>query len=248
MSVNKKERNRQAAIRRKAEREQKERRLLIIGACVLGVVILALVLTLVLGNRDRNGKTDATAGGTAAAAPGTIAEGELFEEHTGENYHHVEIDIENYGTICLELDSNIAPITVENFLGLAGSGFYDGLTFHRIMDGFMMQGGDPEGNGYGGLDTKIKGEFAANGWNNTLSHTKGVLSMARSNAYDSASCQFFICQADSTFLDGSYAAFGYVTSGIAIVDRICADARPIDNNGTIPAAQQPVMTAVRVID
>ena len=163
--------------------------------------------------------------------------------------HHVAITVRDYGTITVELDADAAPITVQNFLDLAGSGFYDGLTFHRIMEGFMIQGGDPEGTGMGGSDETIKGEFSANGVENNLSHTRGAISMARNSvSMDSASSQFFIVQSDSTYLDGQYACFGYVTSGMDIVDQICKDAQPTDGNGTIPAAEQPVITAVRVID
>ena len=162
--------------------------------------------------------------------------------------HHVEIEVQDYGTIAVELDGDAAPITVDNFLKLAKEGFYDGLTFHRIIAGFMMQGGDPNGNGTGGSENTIKGEFSANGVENPLSHTRGAISMARAQDMDSASSQFFICHADSTFLDGQYACFGYVTSGMDIVDQICKDAQPTDGNGTIPAAEQPVITAVRVID
>ena len=120
--------------------------------------------------------------------------------------HHVEIEVQDYGTIAVELDGDAAPITVENFLKLAKEGFYDGLTFHRIIDGFMIQGGDPEGTGMGGSDETIKGEFSANGVENNLSHTRGAISMARNSvSMDSASSQFFIVQSDSTFLDGQYA-------------------------------------------
>ena len=156
------------------------------------------------------------------------------------------IDIADYGAITLELDGDSAPLTVANFVKLAKDGFYDGLTFHRIMDGFMMQGGDP--NGTGGSENTIKGEFSSNGVENTLSHTRGAISMARSQNPDSASSQFFICHADSTFLDGQYACFGYVTDGMDVVDAVCEAAQPTDGNGTIPADQQPVITAIRVID
>ena len=162
--------------------------------------------------------------------------------------HHVAITVRDYGTITVELDADAAPITVQNFLDLAGSGFYDGLTFHRIMEGFMIQGGDPEGTGMGGSDKTIKGEFSANGVENPLSHTRGAISMARSSAMDSASSQFFIVQKDSTFLDGQYACFGYVTNGMDVVDAIAADAQPTDGNGTIPADQQPVIELVKVLD
>lgn len=162
--------------------------------------------------------------------------------------HHVAITVRDYGAITVELDADAAPITVQNFLDLAGSGFYDGLTFHRIMEGFMIQGGDPEGTGMGGSDKTIKGEFSANGVENPLSHTRGAISMARSSAMDSASSQFFIVQKDSTFLDGQYACFGYVTDGMDVVDAIAADAQPTDGNGTIPADQQPVIESVKVLD
>ncbi len=157
-----------------------------------------------------------------------------------------QIDIEGYGTITVQLDPSQAPITVENFIDLAGSGFYDGLTFHRIIDGFMIQGGDPEGNGTGGADHEIKGEFAINGVNNNISHVRGVISMARSQNPDSASSQFFIVQKDSKFLDGQYAGFGYVTEGIEIVDQICKDAHPIDENGTILPQDQPVIKEIKI--
>lgn len=162
--------------------------------------------------------------------------------------HHVAITVRDYGTITVELDADAAPITVQNFLDLADSGFYDGLTFHRIIEGFMIQGGDPEGTGMGGSDKTIKGEFSANGVENPLSHTRGAISMARSGAMDSASSQFFIVQKDSTFLDKQYACFGYVTDGMDVVDAIAADAQPTDGNGTIPADQQPVIESVKVLD
>ena len=162
--------------------------------------------------------------------------------------HHVAITVRDYGTITVELDADAAPITVQNFLDLAGSGFYDGLTFHRIREGFMIQGGDPEGTGMGGSDKTIKGEFSANGVENPLSHTRGAISMARSSAMDSASSQFFIVQKDSTVLDKQYACFGYVTNGMDVVDAIAADAQPTDGNGTIPADQQPVIESVKVLD
>lgn len=162
--------------------------------------------------------------------------------------HHVAITVRDYGTITVELDADAAPITVQNFLDLADSGFYDGLTFHRIIEGFMIQGGDPEGTGMGGSDKTIKGEFSANGVENPLSHTRGAISMARSSAMDSASSQFFIVQKDSTGLDGQYACFGYVTDGMDVVDAIAADAQPTDGNGTIPADQQPVIESVKVLD
>lgn len=162
--------------------------------------------------------------------------------------HYADIAIQDYGTVTVALDGNTAPETVENFVSLAKSGFYDGLTFHRIMEGFMMQGGDPNGDGSGGSDTTITGEFSDNGIENPLSNTRGAIDMARSNDYNSASSQFFIVHEDSTFLDGQYAVFGYATSGMDIVDAICTSAEPTDNNGTIPSNQQPVITSVTIRD
>jgi len=162
--------------------------------------------------------------------------------------HYAAITIKDYGTITVALDAKTAPITVENFKALADSGFYDGLTFHRIMEGFMMQGGDPNGNGTGGSDKEIKGEFAYNGHENPLSHVRGAISMARSSAYDSGSSQFFIVHKDSTFLDGQYAAFGYVTEGMDIVDAICTAAEPTDNNGSIAPDAQPVIETIVVTE
>lgn len=162
--------------------------------------------------------------------------------------HHVEIQVKDYGTIKVELDADTAPISVSNFTKLAKDGFYDGLTFHRIISGFMIQGGDPSGNGTGGSDETIKGEFSANGVENGISHVRGVISMARSQDYDSASSQFFIMHADSPGLDGQYAAFGKVTEGMEIVDKICQDTPVTDDNGTVEAANQPVIETVKVID
>jgi peptidyl-prolyl cis-trans isomerase B (cyclophilin B) len=161
---------------------------------------------------------------------------------------HARISVAEYGDIEVELNGIIAPITVANFAKLAEEGFYDGLTFHRIMKGFMIQGGDPRGNGTGGSDEKITGEFESNGHPNTISHVRGTISMARGSDYDSASSQFFICDADSTFLDGRYAGFGHVTSGMDVVDAIAAAAQPIDDNGTIPAEQQPVIEKIEMLD
>lgn len=162
--------------------------------------------------------------------------------------HHAEIEVKDYGTIDVELDADTAPITVTNFVKLAQEGFYDGLTFHRIMEGFMIQGGDPNGDGTGGSEENIKGEFSNNGVDNDISHTRGTISMARASDPDSASSQFFIVQADSTFLDGDYAGFGHVTEGMDIVDKICEDAKPTDNNGTITSDQQPVIEKITITD
>ena len=164
---------------------------------------------------------------------------------------HAVITVRDYGEIRLDLDAETAPETVANFIELADSGFYDGLTFHRIMDGFMIQGGDPEGNGTGGSDHTITGEFSANGHSNTISHKAGVISMARrSNDMNSASSQFFIMVDDADYLDGQYAAFGWVSDeeSLEVVRQIAADARPVDNNGTIRPEEQPVIESVEVTD
>lgn len=174
------------------------------------------------------------------------------EENMNNNYlkgkHNIEIKIKNYGIIKVELDADSAPITVTNFINLVNDKFYDNLTFHRIMKDFMMQGGDPLGNGMGGSDKTIKGEFSSNGIKNNLSHTRGAISMARSSDPDSASSQFFIVHKDSTFLDGEYAVFGYVTEGMEIVDKICEDATPTDDNGTIEKENQPIIEYIKQID
>ena len=156
----------------------------------------------------------------------------------------VQIEMENGGIIKLELYPEAAPITVENFVKLAKNGFYDGLIFHRVIKDFMIQGGDPEGTGMGGAKDKIKGEFAINGWKNPISHLRGVISMARSRAYDSASSQFFICHADSTFLDGQYAAFGKVTEGMEVVDEIAGVAT--DKNDR--PREDVVIKSITIID
>ena len=154
--------------------------------------------------------------------------------------------MQDYGTITAELDADAAPITVTNFVKLVNEGFYDGLTFHRIISGFMIQGGDPKGNGTGGSDQTIKGEFAQNGFDNPIQHLRGVLSMARSSMPDSASSQFFIMHQVSPWLDGAYAAFGCVTEGIEVVDTICQKTPVTDGNGTVAKANQPKILSVKV--
>lgn len=162
--------------------------------------------------------------------------------------YNIEIEIEEYGTIALTLDADIAPVTVTNFIDLVQDGFYDGLTFHRIIDGFMIQGGDPEGTGYGGAPRKIQGEFAQNGIENNLKHTRGVISMARSGDPNSASSQFFIMHEDAPHLNGAYAAFGQVTSGIEVVDAICANTPVQDSNGSVAAKNQPKIKEIRIVE
>lgn len=151
---------------------------------------------------------------------------------TNETTEYVKIAMQNGGEMIVELMPSVAPITVKNFQKLVGEGFYDGLIFHRVISGFMIQGGDPQGTGMGGRKENIKGEFRVNGVNNPLSHERGVISMARSQFYNSASSQFFICHADAKFLDGQYAAFGKVVEGMDTVDNIASvqtnyDDRPL---------------------
>ena len=194
--------------------------------------------------KEQAGSEETT--GTEGQAGDSWISPEDLEAAAGE--HHVKITVRDYGTISVTLDGDKAPITVANYLKLAKEGFYDGLTFHRIIDGFMIQGGDPLGNGLGGSDEEIKGEFASNGVENSLSHTRGAISMARSQIKDSASSQFFIVHEDSAFLDGEYACFGYVTEGMEVVDAICGDTKVEDNNGTVARENQPVIESVEVID
>ncbi len=170
------------------------------------------------------------------------------EEKGMSGKYNVEINVKDMGKIEVELDADTAPITVENFINLVNDGFYDGLTFHRIIDGFMIQGGDPSGDGTGGSDKTIKGEFEANGVKNNISHKRGVISMARSQNPDSASSQFFIVHKDSTFLDGQYAGFGHVTKGMDIVDDIAENTKVEDDNGTTLKKNQPISESIKVID
>lgn len=235
----------------------------LIIACLL---IGALILGLSSGNSDDSVVDDTTSSDTSNAT-GTFTDSDTTGGTEGSTnttdatdgnedasavldeslIYYADIAIEDYGTITVQLDQSAAPITVANFVELAQSGFYDGLTFHRIIEGFMMQGGCPEGTGYGGSDEEIVGEFSENGYDNPLSHTRGAISMARSNDYDSASSQFFIVHEDAIeSLDGKYAAFGYVTEGMDVVDAVCEAAEPTDGNGSIAAEDQPVITSVTI--
>lgn len=218
----------------------------------LCIALSSFVLTGCGTKEENNAQADSNGSKQTESEKDTASDKEadtsLEEEEYLEGLHHAEIEVKDYGTIALELDADTAPISVTNFIKLAKDGFYDGLTFHRIISGFMIQGGDPLGNGTGGSDQTIKGEFSENGVENDISHERGVISMARSNAPDSASSQFFIVHEDSPFLDGNYAAFGHVTEGIEIVDKICEDTPVRDNNGTVASDDQPVITSVKVID
>ena len=220
-----------------AEQESK-RQTLIVCAVAAAVVLVAIVLALVLGGVDKNNTTDGTTTTTTTTTTSSettssanknadmaAIKAEINSKavadfvETTETTEYVKLTIKHYGDVIIRLRPDIAPITVANFQKLVGDGFYNGLTFHRIYKGFMMQGGDPKGDGTGGSSTTIKGEFKINGVQNDLSHITGVISMARrSLPYDSATSQFFICNADaSSRLDGSYAAFGYVVAGLDVV-------------------------------
>lgn len=215
---------------------------------------LLVLAVLVMGlSACGSSKSDTTSETKATKAPKTTETAEATKKPESKTTdtkgkHHAKIKVKDYGTIEVELDGDTAPITVANFIKLVNEKFYDGLTFHRIMSGFMIQGGDPLGNGTGGSDETIKGEFSSNGVENNISHKRGVISMARSSDPDSASSQFFIMHQDSTYLDGEYAAFGKVTKGMSVVDKICEDATPTDGNGTIEKADQPVIESIRMVD
>lgn len=221
------------------------------------LILCILLITLLVGcGRREQGSGSIPGGQTQTSESTAIDSQQVGEDHAGQQQnpelltglHHIKINIQDYGTIEVELDADQAPITVTNFIKLTNEGFYDGLTFHRIINGFMMQGGDPNGNGTGGSDEEIKGEFAQNGVENTLSHTRGAISMARATDPNSASSQFFIMHQDAPGLDGQYACFGYVTSGIEIVDSICENAVVTDRNGSVAKENQPLIESIEVVD
>lgn len=195
----------------------------------LGFISICMLLALSgCGNDDNEKSTDKT----------TPAANDIVK---------VEMIVDTFGTIELELYKDIAPITVKNFVKLVNEKFYDGLTFHRIISGFMVQGGDPKGDGTGGSEETIKGEFEENGISNSLSHKRGVLSMARSNDPDSASSQFFIMHEDTPSLDGKYAAFGKVTSGLDVVDKLAEVQVEDADSGSVSTQNQPKITSIRII-
>jgi peptidyl-prolyl cis-trans isomerase len=222
-----------------------------ISSILMTVLLGALCLT-GCGSTDNNTAADRNVSSAAVSSPAADADSNVASDNEDSDLlsgkHHVKIKVKDYGTISVELDADVAPITVTNFVDLAKDGFYDGLTFHRIISGFMIQGGDPLGNGTGGSDKTIKGEFSENGVENSISHVRGTISMARSQDYDSASSQFFIMHKDNPGLDGQYAAFGTVTKGMEVVDKICENTQVEDENGTVAAENQPVIKSIKVID
>jgi peptidyl-prolyl cis-trans isomerase B (cyclophilin B) len=199
----------------------------------LSIIVLAILIIAALALSGCGGEK------AQAKDKGNKEEGTVANDHP-----KVQITMEDGGTIDLELDRTVAPVTVDNFIKLVNEGFYDGLTFHRIIPGFMIQGGDPEGTGMGGSKETIKGEFSSNGVENSISHERGVISMARSQAPDSASSQFFITNADAVFLDGEYAAFGKVTAGLEEVDKISAVETGANDAPTTPV----VIKTIKVIE
>lgn len=228
------------------EKKKKKKAVTVASALIAAAAVLCVIGWFAFrGGKDTQKETASTESlQEGASATEALQEGtEAFE---ASNY--AKIEIQDYGSITVALNKEAAPKTVENFISLAESGFYNGLTFHRIIEGFMMQGGDPNGDGSGGSEQTIKGEFTENGFENNLSHTRGAISMARSLDNDSASSQFFIVHQDSLFLDGEYAVFGYVTEGMDVVDAVCSAAEPTDDDGTIPPEQQPVITSIQIFD
>lgn len=219
----------------------------LILAGVLACVAIVIVVISGCSNASSGGSAS-TSGATSSASSSSSSTAASTTDYSS-GTHHAEIVVKDYGTIDIELYGSVVPITVGNFARLVNEGFYDGLTFHRVISGFMIQGGDPKGNGTGGSNETIKGEFSKNGVMNPISFKRGVVGMGRtSNSYDSASSQFFIMQADNTSLDGQYAAFGRVTSGMEVVDAICANVTPTDSNGSVAKESQPVIESIRMLD
>lgn len=217
----------------------------------------ALALTVLLGvsGLGLSGCGSSPAGEDVDASTADVdagsdaAEPDLSDDPYATGTHRVAIEVEGYGTIEATLNANVAPITVSNFCHLVEEGFYDGLTFHRVVPGFMIQGGDPNADGTGGSGTTIKGEFSANGVENNIPHVRGTISMARSQDYDSASSQFFIMQETTPSLDGQYAAFGTVTTGMDVVDAICESVPVADEqSGLVAAGDQPVIVSITFLE
>ena len=220
---------------------------------IIKIVALIMAMTFVLCSCANTDFTSSTDSETTAPA-GNINNDDSFnspenyetengETNIADNEHpRVKFTMENGGSFVMELYPEFAPKTVENFVELVSDGFYDGLTFHRVVEDFMAQGGCPEGTGLGGSNMKIKGEFAINGFDqNVLSHTRGVVSMARASSYNSASSQFFICYSDATFLDGQYAAFGIVVQGMEVVDSFLEIERTMGSDGALSKPIEPIV-------
>ncbi len=233
---------------------ERKRKNFIIKLCagILAAILLIGGIVFIAMNGDKTTTTSDTDSSVSDSADSSVITEPVIDLDDTATYY-ADIEIENQGTITVKLDQSAAPVTVSNFINLARNGFYDGLTFHRIIEDFMMQGGDPNGDGTGGNtdedgnEVNIVGEFTNNGYENSLSHTRGAISMARSSENDSASSQFFIVHEDSSSsLDGDYAVFGYVSEGMDIVDAICEAAEPTDDNGTIEASAQPIIKSITI--
>lgn len=215
--------------------------------CMVLALAMAAVCLTACGNTEATQDSAGTSAPAAPAASGSSEENETVSSAYFKEGEHPQVlfTMENGDTFTVELYPEFAPITVDNFLSLVNSGFYNGLTFHRVMEGFMAQGGDPKGDGTGGSDKQIKGEFAANGfYQNALSHTRGVISMARGGySMDSASSQFFICYDDSCqySLDGSYAAFGKVIEGMETVDSFLDGELTYNSRGELAVPVTPIV-------
>lgn len=218
---------------------------------IIRIIALIMAMTFVLCSCSNLTFTSSTDSETTSPAVNTEGDGLFGNNKTEENavnssdteHPKVKFTMENGGSFVIELYPEYAPQTVENFVDLVSDGFYNGLTFHRVVEDFMAQGGDPEGTGMGGSSKRIKGEFAINGFEqNVLSHTRGVVSMARSSSYNSASSQFFIMYSDNhTYLDGQYAAFGIVISGMEVVDSFLETERTMGNDGALSKPVEPIV-------
>lgn len=254
----------QEARRREREaelaRKKKEKKIILLVVAIAVIVAIAVTVTVVLvkqskgqGNNTQSGQNETSAQNPAETWPEHEAPAMADLDFsavdaasvtvTQEKTNYVRMTIKDHGEVIIRLFPEVAPITVDNFQDLVAQGFYDGLTFHRIVDEFMAQGGDPSGNGSGESPNTIRGEFSVNGWENNLSHVRGVISMARTKVYDSASCQFFIMLADKykSSLDGSYAAFGYVCAGMETIDSLTTVERSVNSLGEIATPVEPVV-------
>ncbi len=231
----------ESVIKSRARFQMPSKRALTAIASFAVALVLGVIAAVILFNPNI---FTTTAGDTSSTASSSGYDGYTPPEIDETKTYTAEINIRDYGTIKIKLEPEAAPQTVANFVDLAGKGFYNGLTFHRIMENFMMQGGDPNGDGTGGSENCIYGEFRANGFANPLKHTEGAVSMARSNAFNSASSQFFIVHKTTESLDGEYAVFGYVTEGMDIVDRICTETENSGSNGAVAKEDQPVIESV----
>lgn len=216
--------------------------------CTVLSVILALFVFVGCDDKDKTVPYDESSSASSENENGDAGLKQFDADKMLSGKHHVSMELKDLGTVVLELDADEAPITVTNFCELAKSGFYNGLTFHRVLPGTLIQGGDPDGTGTGGPGYNIKGEFKDNEVDNNLSHTAGAISMARSMDFDSAGSQFFICAADCSYYDGQYAAFGHVTEGLQLIEQLCNTVPVQDNNGTVADADKPIISKVTVID